>query len=222
MQHLLHAEGFGVRLRPVEMTDAAFIVWLRNQDYVKGRVGDSASDIACQQKWLAVYAEREGDNYFILETLGGIPLGTNGLYDMSGKNAEWGRYIVRPEVNVAVSSAILIFDLAFEKLGLRELQAKCVSTNLKVHSILKKCGFRQTVTKYSSQIIGGQAVDMIHFILTSAVWGEAKVRLLPLAQLAEKHIQHWEESQLKCPEAPWLSQGYYFHPRGETVNPNVI
>ncbi len=30
MQHTLHAEGFGVRLRPVRMEDAAFIVWLRN------------------------------------------------------------------------------------------------------------------------------------------------------------------------------------------------
>ena len=98
MRHSLHAEGFGVRLRPVEMQDAAFIVWLRNQHYVKGWVGDSASDDAGQMKWLAAYDKREGDYYFILETLDGIPLGTNGLYDVvSGKNAEWGRYIVRPE-----------------------------------------------------------------------------------------------------------------------------
>ena len=52
MRHVLHAEGFGVRLRPVQMEDAAFIVWLRNQDYVKGKVGDSAPDVASQQKWL--------------------------------------------------------------------------------------------------------------------------------------------------------------------------
>ena len=90
MRHSLHTEGFGVRLRPVQMTDAAFIVWLRNQDYVKGRVGDSASDVASQQKWLETYFQREGDYYFILETLGGIPLGTNALYEISGAKCRMG------------------------------------------------------------------------------------------------------------------------------------
>ena len=83
MQHTIHAEGFGVRLRPVRMDDAAFIVWLRNQDYVKGRVGDSASDVAAQEAWLNAYFQRAGDYYFLVETLGGIPLGTHGLYDIS-------------------------------------------------------------------------------------------------------------------------------------------
>ena len=32
-----------MRLRPVRLEDAAFIVWLRNQEHVKGRVGDSAT-----------------------------------------------------------------------------------------------------------------------------------------------------------------------------------
>ena len=99
MRHVLHAEGFGVRLRPVQMEDAAFIVWLRNQDYVKGRVGDSAPDVAGQQKWLETYFQREDDFYFIVETVAGTPLGTNGLYDLSGEPAEWGRYIIRPEVS---------------------------------------------------------------------------------------------------------------------------
>jgi hypothetical protein len=70
------------------------------------------------------YFQREGDYYFILETSGGIPLGTNALYKMSAKNAEWGRYIVRPEVQAALPSTILIFNLAFEKLDLRELLAR--------------------------------------------------------------------------------------------------
>ena len=75
MQHTLSAEGFGVRLRPVQMEDAAFIVWLRNLDHVRGRVGDSATDTAGQQAWLEAYFEREGDYYFIIETLAGNALG---------------------------------------------------------------------------------------------------------------------------------------------------
>jgi RimJ/RimL family protein N-acetyltransferase len=193
MRHSLHTAGFGVRLRPVRMDDAAFIVWLRNQDYVKGRVGDSASDAVSQQKWLETYFEREGDCYFILETLGGIPLGTNGVYNISGQNAEWGRYIIRPEVQAAVSSAILIIDLAFEKLKLRELLARCVSTNLNVHSLVKKYGFRQMKTEFASQIIGGQPVDMIHFVLKAGDWPGCRRHLLPLVEFAETQIKEWEK-----------------------------
>ena len=193
MRHSIHAEGFGVRLRPVQVTDAAFLVWLRNQDYVKGRVGDSAPDADRQQQWLETYFERDGDYYFVLETLGGIPLGTNSLYGQSGKRAEWGRYIVRPEVQAALASAILIFDLAFGRLALSELLARCVSTNLKVHSLVKKCGFRQTETKCACQIIGGQPVDMIHFLLPAGDWPERRKRLLPLAEFAETQIKEWEK-----------------------------
>ncbi len=193
MRHSLHAEGFGVRLRPVQITDAAFIVWLRHQDYVQGRVGDSAPDAAGQQKWLETYFQREDDYYFMVETPGGIPLGTNGLYEISGKSAEWGRFIVRPEVQAALPSVMLIFDLAFEKLELCELLARCVSTNRTVHSLVKKCGFRQTETKFASQIIGGQPADMIHFVLKTGDWPGCRKRLLPLAEFAETQIREWEK-----------------------------
>ncbi len=182
-----------MRLRPVQMNDAGFIVWLRHQDYVKGRVGDSAPDAASQQQWLETCFQREGDCYFILETLGGIPLGTNALYDISAGQAEWGRYIVRPEVRAALPSAILIFDLAFDKLDLRELLARCVSTNLTVHSLVKKCGFRQTETITASQVIGGQPVDMIHFVLKAGDWPGCRRRLLPLVKFAETQIKEWEQ-----------------------------
>jgi len=192
-----------MRLRPVQIEDAAFIVWLRNQDYVTGRVGDSASDVVTQQKWLASYFEREGDYYFIVETLGGIPLGTNGLYNVSGKNAEWGRYIMRPEVQAAVSSAILIFELGFEKMELRELLARCVSTNLNVHSLVKKYGFRQTETKFASQTIGGRPVDMIHFVLKAGDWFGSRRSLLPLVEFAETQIKEWEKTQ-PAGSQPWF------------------
>ena len=84
MEHSFETEGFGIRLRPVRMDDAAFIVWLRNLDHVKGKVGDSATDVASQEAWLNKYFEREGDYYFIAETPGGIPLGTHGIYEYEG------------------------------------------------------------------------------------------------------------------------------------------
>lgn len=192
MQHSVQAEGFGVRLRPVRMDDAAFIVWLRNLDYVKGWVGDSAVDVAGQQRWLESYFAREGDYYFIVETLGKIPMGTYGIYNMKGDSGESGRWIIRPEAPAALPSGIVLVDIAFEKLFLRELHGATVATNRAVLSINRKFGFRQMGIKPAAQVIGGKAVDLVDFSMTAGEWPKARERLMPLARLAEAQILDWE------------------------------
>ena len=106
MQHTLTTEGFGVRLRPVRMEDAAFIVWLRNLAHAQGRVGDSAKDEAAQRAWLEAYFERPGDYYFLIESLTGKPLGAYGIYDVANGSAESGRWVIRPDVPAPVPSAM--------------------------------------------------------------------------------------------------------------------
>jgi len=197
MRHSLHAENFGMRLRPVQMNDAAFIVWLRNQDYVKGRVGDSATDVAAQEVWLKKYFEREGDYYFIAETPGGIPVGTHGLYDKSGISAEWGRFVMRPEVPAALPASIISFDLAFGPLGLKEVRATSVASNRTLHSYIRKLGFRQTRVETAGRIIGGNPVNMLHFILMPEDWFNCRERVLPLARLAEAQVLDWEQQQFR-------------------------
>ena len=193
MQHLLPIEGYGVRLRPVRTSDARFIVWVRNQEYAKGKLGDSAMDIASQEAWLADYFDRAGDYYFIVETLAGTPLGTHGIYGIAGATAESGRYVMRPEVVAAVPSSILAFDLAFGRLNLHELIATCVATNHTVHSLNRKFGFKQTKTVAGERTIGGQPVEMVHFSLLADDWPAARARLVPLATFAEAQILEWEK-----------------------------
>ena len=203
MQHALQTEGFGVRLRPVRMTDAPFIVWLRNLDHVKGKVGDSAKDVAGQEAWLKKYFEREGDYYFIAETPGGTPLGTHGIYDVRGTSAEQGRQIMRPDVMSGVPTAVLATDLAFRKLRLSELRGTSVSTNLSVHSLLRKSGFKQIGVLRAAQTIDGRPVDLVQFLLTAESWFNVRVHLVPLADVAGNQVREWE----KTPSAgnqPWL------------------
>ena len=197
MQHTLSAEGFGVRLRPVKMEDADFIVWLRNLEHARGRVGDSATDTAAQQAWLKEYFKREGDYYFIIETNGGIPVGSYSIYDLTGGSAESGRWIVRPDVPAAIPSAILAFEIAFDKLRLRELRVKTVTTNTNVLSLNKKLGFRQTQVEAGARVIGGKPVDLIHFLLEGKDWSKIREKFLPLARLAEKQIGEWEQAELR-------------------------
>src|SRR5208283_4636019 len=202
MRHEIQLEDFDVRLRPVRMDDAAFIVWLRNLDHVKGKVGDSAVDVAGQQAWFKTYFEREGDYYFVAETPGGIPLGTIGVYDVAGTGGEIGRYVVRPEVMAGVPVAVLARDLAFGKLGLKELRSTSVSTNLAVHSMDKKFGSKQVGILREAQIIDGKPVDLVQLLLLAEDWFKARTRLLPIARLAGTQVLEWEKSQLGKRQ-PW-------------------
>ena len=191
-----------MRLRPVRITDAAFIVWLRNLDHVKGRVGDSAANTAAQETWLKNYFEREGDYYFIAETLDGISLGTHGIYNVKGNSAEQGRQIMRPDVMSGVPTALLATDLAFRNMGLSELRSTCVSTNRAVVSLHRKSGYKELGIERSAQFIGGQPVDLVQFLLTAENWLNVRDRLLPLVQLAGTHVLEWAKTQSSSAQ-PW-------------------
>lgn len=196
MKHTVQAEGYGIRLRPVEMEDSAFIVWLRNLEHARGRVGDSAGDTPAQEAWLKEYFQRPGDYYFILETRGKISVGAYSIYNLAGPSAESGRWVIRPDVPAAIPCAMVAFDeIAFTKLGLTELRVKTVSTNQPVLSLNRKLGFRQTRVERSAQIIGGAPVDLVHFLLEKKDWPPIRDRLFPLARLAERQVLDWETAQ---------------------------
>lgn len=201
MLHSWKTEGFGVRIRPVKLDDAAFIVWLRGLDRTKGKLGDSAVGVADQEAWLRTYFKREDDFYFITETLSGIPLGTHGISHVANGSGEAGRLIIRPEVPGAVPTSLITFDLAFGEMGLTELSGTSVSTNEKVHSYVRKFGFRQTGIEAGARVIAGQPVDIVHFAMTAEEWSKNRAGVLPIAKYAEKQIQAWEKTQ--PPGAPW-------------------
>ena len=203
MCHDIHLEGFNLRLRPVRIEDAAFIVWLRNLDYVKGNVGDSAMDVAGQEAWLREYSEREGDYYFIVESVGRmIPLGTHGIYNVNGTSAENGRHIMRAEVMAGLPSGILTADFAFGSMGLRELRAKMVATNMKVQSLHRKSGFKHVGIIPAGQMISGKPVDMVEFRITAEDWFKVRDGQLPLATLAGDQVMEWEKTQTGKKQ-PW-------------------
>jgi RimJ/RimL family protein N-acetyltransferase len=179
------------------MEDAAYIVWLRHLEHAKGNLGDSARDVAEQETWLKEYFDRAGDYYFVIETKDGTAAGAYGIYNMIGKSAESGRWVIQPEIPAAIPSAVLAFDLAFGPLGLTELRAKTVSTNQTVLSLNKKFGFRETRVEKGSQLIDGKSVDQVHFLMKAEEWAKLRSKLLPLAEFAATQIAEWESTRKK-------------------------
>jgi RimJ/RimL family protein N-acetyltransferase len=197
MVHSIQAEGYGVRLRPVRMEDAAFIVWLRHSDHAQGNIGDTAANVASQEAWLTAYFMREGDYYFIIETAGGIPVGTYGIYNVRGDGAEQGRFVIDSTVRAAVPAAVVSLDMAFFQLGFHELRGATVATNLPVLSFYRKLGFREVGVTTAGQFIGGKPVDLVCFVVTVDDWTRARQPLLPVAKLAETQVREWEQAQLQ-------------------------
>ena len=48
-------------------------------------------------------------------------------------------------------------------------------------------------------MIAGQPVDLVNFLLEGKDWPGVREGLLPLARLAEKQVQEWEQSHLEKP-----------------------
>jgi hypothetical protein len=42
-----------------------------------------------------------------------------------------------------------------------------------------------------AQVIAGQPVDQVHFVLPASDWPKVRERLLPMARLAEKQVSEW-------------------------------
>jgi len=202
MIHSIGAEGFGIRHRPVRMEDAPFLLWLRNLEHAKGKVGDSATDVASQEAWLQAYFEREGDYYFIVETACGISVGAWGIYDIAGESAEIGRWIMRPKTPAAIPGILPGLGIAFDRFGLRTLRTKVVSTNRRVILLDKQIGFKETHTEPAAQIIGGKSVDMIHMVMQSVDWPQVRKTLMPMARMLEVQVRKWEQNAARIPHAP--------------------
>ena len=188
MQHSIVQECFGVRLRPVAVEDAAFIVKLRCSAHARGNVGDTSSDQELQERWIQNYLRTPDDYYFIIETKGGIAVGTVGLYNFHRASAEAGRWLILPGVLAALPSTLAIGNVAFDQLGLASLRQKIVSTNEKVISFHRRFGMREIGIESGGATIGGRTVDLVTFELAATDWPKLRDRHAKLAAYASSAL----------------------------------
>lgn len=144
MKHRITVDGFGYRLRPVKVSDAAFIIAVRTEDAERNRFIHAISpDVSAQEQWIERYFEREGDYYFVIENrITGEGEGLIGAYNEADGKAEWGRWVVKKDSLAAVESVDLIYRAAFEKIGLKELYCRTVQDNTEVVSFHDSIGER--------------------------------------------------------------------------------
>ena len=173
MLHDRRAAGPAFVLRPVSLSDAAFITALR-ADSVRSRFLHPVSpDVAAQIAWYERYATRPGDYYFIVERAEtGEAEGTIGLYDVDdgSRAAEWGRWVLREGSLAAVESAALIYDIAFAQFGLQRVYCRTVAANEAVVSFHRSFGLETRAVLPDHFRLGDVSYDAVEQELTRERW----------------------------------------------------
>lgn len=189
MRHDLTLDGLAFRLRPVSSADAAFIHELRTYERAAGRLHEVSGGIDGQASWLASYFERPGDWYWIVERRRDrVPEGAVGLYDYDAarSTAEWGRWILVPGSLAAPESALLVYEAAFDRLGLQGVRCRTVATNLAVVSFHDRSGLARAGVVSNAFELGGVQVDAVEHRLDRAAWPRTRELLsVRAAQAAE-------------------------------------
>lgn len=163
MKHNYTLDGFAYRLRPIRMSDAAFIVEVRLEDAERNKfIHRISPDPKVQEAWLEKYFEREGDIYFVVENrLTGEREGLIGFYDIENGKAEWGRWVIRKGSLAAAESVDLLYRIAFDMVGLNELYCRTLEVNTSVVSFHDSVGEKRRCIIENAFEIGGSQYNAV-------------------------------------------------------------
>lgn len=176
--YLLQTEN--ERYRPVNIGDAEFIVKIRNQNHVIGRVHDTSLDVEKQRQWIQDYLTRKNEYYWIIESLSGEPLGTASYYHFNKEKnqIEAGRWVrMHNSWTGSLSEEVLLKDFAFNVLKVSSVVSDVVSTNKGVIKMHKFLGERETHRESGIEGVGGESVEVIWFEVTKEMWMVNRARL---------------------------------------------
>lgn len=184
MDHDIHIMGHHFALRPVHIGDAALIVELRSDPLRTRYLQPIAIEVAAQEAFLREYLARADDYYFVVEDRQTQRAeGLVGLYGFDGQGrAEAGRWVLRPASLAAVESAWLVYRVAFERLGLREIVCLTLAENTHVLSFHDSSGLERRGVRPRDVQIGEIWHDRVEHVLTLQRWPAVGEKLSRLAQ----------------------------------------
>jgi RimJ/RimL family protein N-acetyltransferase len=192
MRHDFRLQGFTFGLRPVELSDAEFIVELRTNDLERTRyLHPIPPEVQKQREWIEHYFARENDYYWVIERLASHQQeGLAGIYDLNSveRTAEWGRWVLRPGSLAAAESALLIYRVAFECLKLKSVHCLTVADNQRVVSFHDSCGLSRAEILKAHFKLGETSLDVVRHILMQQEWETVRNRLAAHAQRIARRL----------------------------------
>lgn len=142
-------QGKTLVLRDATVDDAEFILGLRTDEVKSRHLSRTSGALADQQAWLAAYARRDGEAYFVIEDLAGAKLGTVRLYDarvIDGQSSFcWGSWILSDAApsSAAIESALIVYAYALDTLGFTNAHFQVNLANERVCAFHERFGARR-------------------------------------------------------------------------------
>jgi RimJ/RimL family protein N-acetyltransferase len=147
MTSQLTLRGEFVDLRPLTVADAAITLRWRRSDR-SALLSRGATAYEEQARWIATRPESEFN--FIMELKDGQPVGMLSLVniDHTHRRAEPGRFLIGNEaavrgIPVAVEAMKLVYELAFDRLGMLRITGTVVGDNRRMLKWQKYLGMRE-------------------------------------------------------------------------------
>lgn len=167
----------GLRLRPVDLDDAAFIIAQRTHPRARSYLGDTSPNIDDQRAWIATQRQRSQDVYWICENQAGTPLGTIGVYDIEKCQGEWGRFVIREGSKAAPGCLLLALTEAFETMGLADVVCTTVASNARAITFYERAGLRKDSSHTGHVVLAGKQTPTVAHHVTLETWPEVRREL---------------------------------------------
>lgn len=181
-------QGFFLTLIPYDDQYTYDVITFRNSERAKYFLNQSFNlTVDMQNRWGEEYFRRTNDVYWVIqcnETKKVV--GTTALYDITPEQCEKGRLVVdenfasrKPYV---LEAELMIIDIAFSELGVKQIVTCTRYDNKKMESINKRLGF----VKFGERSIRGVIYN--DFVLYRSHFHR---------QSLEKTILHWHKREQK-------------------------
>lgn len=168
-------KGYSYKLREVQLSDAEFILSLRNDKSLNSFINKTSSNIKDQIEWISNYRNRDNDYYFVIENLKSSESeGLIAVYDIdeTKKCGEWGRWIICKGSLASLESVYLIFKFSFEFLNLSTLFCRTVSDNKHVVNFHDSYGARRSALLSDYFIVNDSKYDVVEHSISFDAWKE--------------------------------------------------
>ncbi len=174
--HDLKGSGHRFRLRPLEVEDAAFVVKLRRDPALSRYINPTSPSELDQMAWTEAYFLRDNEYCFVVEDkVSGQREGTISIYnvDVPARQAEMGRWVLRPGSFAAPESVLLAYSLAFGPLGLRRVYCRTLTENEQVVSFHRSCGLAEAGPA-PAVVLDGTSHEAVEQYVTDETWPDVE------------------------------------------------
>lgn len=139
------AKGVTVSFRPVEESDAEFILSLRLDPDLGRYMSPTDPSVEKQREWIAEYKKREaaGEECYYIVRNSGRNCGTVRMFP-AGKCFEWGSFILNGDTapSAAIETAMFVYQTAFDLLNFEKSLFIVNKENIRAITFHRRTGAR--------------------------------------------------------------------------------